>query len=196
MTSTADTWGWRSRDVGNGRAARETAAPPRGEPIPLSSGPMRWSSPIPSRDGRKIFVSGLIQRGELVRWDGAVPSNALLPWRHFSRICGLLKGWQVCRIYVVSRRDSLEEQHRWQRTGPADAAPGLFQIASLVTRWHADLFNDLVPPGQLVMYVIPSRGGTPQRLLPEDNGPQMDPNWSPDGRKVVFSSSGSAYRKS
>jgi len=40
------------------------------------------------------------------------------------------------------------------------------------------------------MYVIPSQGGAPQRLLPEDNGPQMDPNWSPDGRKVVFSSAG------
>jgi len=69
VTRTADTWGgaaemW-AMDERQGRLL-----PPRAEPIPLSSGPMRWGSPIPSRDGRKIFVRGLIQRGELIRWDG------------------------------------------------------------------------------------------------------------------------------
>jgi Tol biopolymer transport system component len=36
-------------------------------------------------------------------------------------------------------------------------------------------------------YIIPSQGGTPRPLLPEDNEGQGEPNWSPDGHKIVFS---------
>ena len=34
-----------------------------------------------------------------------------------------------------------------------------------------------------------SQGGTPRLLLPEEAGPETDANWSPDGRKIVFSTS-------
>src|SRR6185312_1539430 len=67
-----------------------------------------------------------------------IAANAPLSWRHFGRICGVLKRRQIGRVYVVSRRDPLEEQHRRQRTGPADALTGLSQIASLVARRHSD----------------------------------------------------------
>ncbi len=39
------------------------------EPIQLTSGPIHWERPVPSRDGRKIFASGAAPRGELVRFD-------------------------------------------------------------------------------------------------------------------------------
>jgi Tol biopolymer transport system component len=38
-----------------------------------------------------------------------------------------------------------------------------------------------------VVYIIPSQGGTARCLLPEDNEGQSDPDWSPDGHKIVFS---------
>ncbi len=37
-----------------------------------------------------------------------------------------------------------------------------------------------------VMFIMSAEGGKPQRLLPKENGSEADPNWSPDGRKVVF----------
>ena len=37
------------------------------EPVQLTSGPIRWNTPIPSKDGTKIFAHGVIERGELVR---------------------------------------------------------------------------------------------------------------------------------
>jgi Tol biopolymer transport system component len=189
MTPTADTWGgaaemW-AMDERQGRLR-----PPRADPVPLSSGPMRWGSPIPSRDGRKIFVSGLIQRGELVRWDGQ---------SHQMR--SYLGG--ISAEYVAFSKDgksvaymSFPDGILWKSNIDGSGLVQLTQppVYPKLLRWSPDgtqiLFNDLVPPGQLVMYVIPSQGGAPQRLLPEDNGPQMDPNWSPDGRKVVFSSAG------
>jgi dipeptidyl aminopeptidase/acylaminoacyl peptidase len=39
----------------------------------------------------------------------------------------------------------------------------------------------------LKAYVTSSQGGTPRPLLPDDSEGQSDPNWSPDGGKIVFS---------
>lgn len=38
-------------------------------------------------------------------------------------------------------------------------------------------------------YVVSSQGGTPRPLLPEDNGTETGPSWSPDGRKIIFATS-------
>jgi hypothetical protein len=38
-------------------------------------------------------------------------------------------------------------------------------------------------------YIVSSQGGTPRLLLPGEAGPETDANWSPDGRKIVFSTS-------
>jgi serine/threonine protein kinase/Tol biopolymer transport system component len=42
-----------------------------GKPIRLTNGPIPYSDPYPSQDGRQIFVRGTKQRGELVRYDMA-----------------------------------------------------------------------------------------------------------------------------
>jgi serine/threonine protein kinase len=36
-------------------------------------------------------------------------------------------------------------------------------------------------------WTVRSTGGSPQRLLPEDRGPETEPSWSPDGRTILFS---------
>src|SRR5262249_16274796 len=41
----------------------------RGKPIRLTNGPLPYSYPCPSRDGKQIFALGTKQRGELVRYD-------------------------------------------------------------------------------------------------------------------------------
>jgi hypothetical protein len=40
------------------------------------------------------------------------------------------------------------------------------------------------------MWIVPSQGGAPRRLLPNDSEPETDPTWSPDGQKIVFSKGG------
>src|SRR5215469_3238492 len=39
------------------------------KPFQLTSSPMDLAGPLPSRDGKKLFVVGRTRRGELVRWD-------------------------------------------------------------------------------------------------------------------------------
>ena len=38
-------------------------------PVQLTSGPMSFFSPLPSKDGKKLFVVGALARGELTRYD-------------------------------------------------------------------------------------------------------------------------------
>jgi Tol biopolymer transport system component len=37
------------------------------------------------------------------------------------------------------------------------------------------------------MYVVPSQGGVPMRLFANDGSAETDPRWSPDGTRVVYS---------
>jgi WD40 repeat protein len=39
------------------------------------------------------------------------------------------------------------------------------------------------------MWVVSSKGGGLRRVLPADTQPESDPTWSPDGRKIVFTTS-------
>ena len=39
------------------------------KPVPLATGPINYRGPLPSRDGRKLFMRAEIPKGELVRYD-------------------------------------------------------------------------------------------------------------------------------
>src|SRR5258708_4957545 len=39
------------------------------QPVQMTSGPIRWDSPIPGKDGKTIFAAGATPRGELIRFD-------------------------------------------------------------------------------------------------------------------------------
>jgi Tol biopolymer transport system component len=43
-------------------------------------------------------------------------------------------------------------------------------------------------------WIVRSTGAGPQRLLPEDRGPETDPSWPPDGRTILFST-GEVWRR-
>src|SRR5262249_26086592 len=42
---------------------------PNREPVQLTNGPMSLGNPVPSKDGKKLFASGGIPRGQLVHFD-------------------------------------------------------------------------------------------------------------------------------
>ena len=160
------------------------------EPVLLATGPMRWGSPIPARDGKTIFARGIVQRGELVRFDAQ--SREMRPY---------LGG--ISAEYVAFSRDgksiaytSYPDGTLWKSNVDGSGRIELTQppIYPKLLRWSPDgaqiLFNDLASDGQLIAYVVSAQGGQPRRLLPDYDDPQMDPNWSPDGMKVIFSTAG------
>jgi Tol biopolymer transport system component len=48
------------------------------EPVQLTTGPMNLGRPVPSKDGKKLFVVGGLPRGQLVRYDSK--SHEFLPY--------------------------------------------------------------------------------------------------------------------
>jgi serine/threonine protein kinase/Tol biopolymer transport system component len=158
------------------------------EPMQLTSSPLRLFTPLPSKDGKKLFVVGRNYRGELVR--GESKSSRFTPF---------LSG--ISAEDVVFSRDgqwmayvSYPEGILWRSKPDGSekiqlSSPPLF---TALPRWspdgkHLTFYNYSVgKPGQI--YLVSAGGGSPQQLLPEDPEPKQDPDWSPDGNRIVFGS--------
>lgn len=159
---------------------------PDAKPIQLTSGPIRWGKPIPARDGRKIFARGVTLRGELVRYDRQ--SDQLRPYLEGISAEFVTYSSDGESIAYVSFPDGVLWRANRDGTGVVQLTEPPFYPK--FPRWSPNgteiLFTDSGPNRQDALYVISAHGGTPKRILPEDNGPQSDGNWSPDGKKVLY----------
>ncbi len=157
------------------------------KPIQLTSSPMSLSTPIPGKDGNKLYVVGQVYHGELMRYD--VKSSQFAPvlggisaeYADYSR-----NGeWIAYVSYPEGTlwRSRVDGSERLQLTYPP--------MYPMLPRWSPDgkriiffEFERNSKPARI--YEISPEGGDPGELLPDDPSQQVDPNWSPDGIKVVF----------
>ena len=161
--------------------------PPIAQPIQLTSGPIDWGTPIPSRDGKRIFAQGVTPRGELVRYDRQ--SNQFQPY--LGGISAEFVAFSKDGRYVayVSFPDGILWRANRDGTGLMQLSEPPFHPTAL--RWSPDgsqiLFIDnLNDVG--TMFVVPAQGGTPTRVLPEDKRSEGDATWSSDGKELVYDS--------
>lgn len=157
------------------------------KPFQLTSSPLSLSSPLPGKDGKKMFVVGQTYRGELMRYDAK--AGRLLPFLggisaeyvDFSR-----DGQWV--TYVAYREGSLwrskiDGSERLQLTYPP--------MYPVLPRWSPDrkkiiFFEFARGNAPARIYEVSADGGSPRELLPDDRSQQLDPNWSPDGNQLIF----------
>jgi eukaryotic-like serine/threonine-protein kinase len=159
------------------------------QPIRLTSGPVDWGIPIPSKDGGTIFVTGSTPRGELIRFDSKT--------KQFQTFLSGLSGDNLAfsKDGQAFAYASYPDGTLWRARSDGSNRIQLSNapMQPIQPRWSPDgtqiLFVDGSEGGHERAYIVSSQGGNPQRLLPDEEGPQTDPNWSPDGRKVVFSNS-------
>ncbi len=151
----------------------------------VTAGPLAFLSPVPSNDGKKLFVVGQQLRFELQRYD----QNA----RHFLPYLGGVSAGELdfardgqWLTYVsfpehTLWRSKLDGSQRSQLTYPPLQAhlprcsPDGKQIAFMGSE-----------PGQAwKLYAIPSYGGTAQPLTNEKVN-ESDLTWMPDGKSLVY----------
>lgn len=156
------------------------------KPLQLTSSPIPLWNPIPSADGKKIFVTGRTERGELARFDlkSGRPEPFLggmsAEYLDFSK-----DGQWIAYVTFpegILWRSKLDGSERLQLTYP----PALV----FNPRWSPDgktiLFYQTTNGSESKAYTISSDGGSSRPLLPDDPTTQADPNWSPDGNKVII----------
>jgi Tol biopolymer transport system component len=157
------------------------------QPMQLTTGPLSFSSPVPSKDGRKLFVIGSQPRAELVRYD--FKSGEFVPY-----LGGISAGeldfsrngkWVTYVSYPDDTlwRSKLDGSDRVQLTyRPMRAA---------IPHWSPDsktiAFTGATPGKPWKVFVISPDGGPPESVTLNET-PETDPSWSPNGATLAFAS--------
>jgi len=154
------------------------------DPVQLTTGPVNFGSPLPSRDGKRLFVQGWQPRAEMVRYDAK--SGGFLPFlasTAASQVDFSRDGkWAAYVTYTDGAlwRSKLDGSERLQLTYPP--------LQVTVPHWSPDgmqiAFSGAKPGDPYRIYVIPADGGRPEQLSSGEN--ELDPSWSKDGNALMF----------
>jgi Tol biopolymer transport system component/tRNA A-37 threonylcarbamoyl transferase component Bud32 len=155
------------------------------EPTQLTAGPIPTALPVPSTDGKKLFVLGTQLRGQLLRYDaksrqfapylGGIPATEV----DFSRD----GQWVAYLAYPEGSlwRSKADGSGRVQLTSPP--------MRPHLPRWSPDgkriVFYVQTAGRPYKIYIVSVDGGAPQQLMPGERN-EHDSSWSPDGNSLVF----------
>jgi len=155
------------------------------EPTQLTVGPLIFSNPTPSPDGKKLFVIGQQRRFDLVRLDGKSQQFSI-------EFPGVSAGEaDITRNGEWVTYVSHPELTLW-RSKPDGSSRTQLTYAPMqvhAPRWSPDgsqiAFMASRPGRPWRIFVIPSDGGTPHEVTSGEHN-QGDPTWTPDGNSIVF----------
>jgi Tol biopolymer transport system component/DNA-binding winged helix-turn-helix (wHTH) protein len=154
------------------------------KPVPLTNGPLDFTSPVSSKDGKRIFSFGAQPRCELVRFDS---KSGFVPYLGGISIRDLTFSPDGEWIAYVT----VPERQLWKsRADGTDRRQLTFEsMATGVPRWSPDgtqivFMAETLKTGWRA-YLISSDGTALRELIPgADAG--YDPNWSADGKSIVL----------
>lgn len=154
-------------------------------PMQLTAGPLSFFRPLPSRDGKKLFVIGTQPRAELVRYE--VKSGAFVPY-----LGGISAGevefsrdsqWMSYISYPedILWRSRPDGSERLQLTFPP--------MRAALAHWSPDArqiaFSATTPGRPWKVFLVPRDGGGSVPLTAE-NESETDPTWSADGKHLAI----------
>jgi Tol biopolymer transport system component/DNA-binding winged helix-turn-helix (wHTH) protein len=159
---------------------------PEPKPVQLTNGPIDFWLPVPSKDGKKIFVMGGLPRSEVLQYDG----KAFVPFLGNVSATDLAFSADGKRVAYVSVPESAlwvsnidGSSERFQLTRPE-------AIEAALPRWSPD-GRQIVFMGRALntdwrAFIVGADGQGLRELIP-GAAVGFDPGFSPDGKSVVLS---------
>jgi DNA-binding winged helix-turn-helix (wHTH) protein/Tol biopolymer transport system component len=174
---------------------------PPDKPIQLTQGPISWGrppgkylssafwgGPIPSKDGSKIFALGFSPRGELSRFDAT--TKQFQPFLGGISAQGVVFSKDGKSIAYVSYPEGTLWKANRDGSNPVQLTDA--PLEAILPRWSPDgkLISFAVdyPGPNGGFYVVSADGGSPRKILPEDRHMDGFLTWSPDGHRMVGTS--------
>ncbi len=155
-------------------------------PWQLTTGPLGFSAPLPSKDGKKLFVTGSIGRGELTRIDPRTGQSA--PFLSGISADSVRFSGDGSSVTYVSYPDSTLWVSKTDGTDKKQLSSA--PLIPILPQWSPDgkeiVFAAFQTGKPTKLFVVSSDGGTPRELLPEDHQEQFDGTYSPDGSKIAI----------
>lgn len=152
--------------------------------VQLTNGPLSFSFPLPSLDGKKIYAVGTEPRTEFVRFGGG--QLGFVPYLANTSATDLAFSPDGQWIAYIS----IPEHTLW-RSRVDGSLPLQLTSTSLyagLPRWSPDgkqiVFMARTYTSNYHAYLISMNGGDAEPLVPGAEA-GFDPNWSPDGKTVV-----------
>jgi Tol biopolymer transport system component len=159
-----------------------------GEPAQLTVGPLLFSNPTPSADGKKLFVIGQQRRFDLIRMQGKSGQFSVYLQGVSGGEADIQRGGEwvtyVAHPELTLWRSKVDGSERTQLTyAPMEAH---------MPRWSPDgtkiAFVASRPGKPWRIFVVSADGGTPQEAMAADGkqSNQGDASWTPGSDAIVF----------
>jgi Tol biopolymer transport system component len=157
-------------------------------PTRLTTGPLNYWAPLPSKDGKKIFVVGEQPHGELLRYDTKL--GQFVPFMNgFSAEQVRFSPDGQWAAYITYPEGIL-----WKSKvdGSERLQLSFSPIRAALPTWSPDgkrITYVAATEGQAFkIYVISADGGGSEEIIPQEPV-QNDPAWSADGNSIIFGES-------
>ena len=153
-------------------------------PVQLTTGPLSFYGPIPSKDGNRLFVVGVQPRAELVRYDKSGEFVPFLGGISATDVDYSRDGKWIAYVSYPDYalwRSKADGSERLQLTYPP--------MQAALPHWSPDgnqiAFSGAMPGKPFKLFVLSSDGG-PAEALTQDQAQETDPAWSLDGQTLAF----------
>jgi len=155
------------------------------EPTQLTVGPLRFSNPTPSPDGKKLFVIGQQRRFDLIR----LRSNSQDFSVYFPGVSAGEADIQRNGEWITYVAHPELTLWRSKADGTSRTQLTYAPMQVHMPRWSPDgsqiAFMASGPGKPWKIFVVPAEGGAPRELTSGEHN-QGDPTWTPKGDSVVF----------